>query len=178
MTSKTPSKELIEEVATLSGTLDALVVPCGGGGLLSGSAISAKHLSPHCKVIGVEPEQADDATRSFRTGILQFIEHPETIADGARTTSLGSITFPLVLQYVDEMVTVSETDILRAMHFLWTRMKLVVEASGAVGLAALFSHRVDLPGQRVGVILSGGNVDVKTACQLFATLSDAEELST
>lgn len=168
----TCAKELIEDM----GELDALLVPCGGGGLLSGSAISAKHLSPHCQVIGVEPEQADDATRSFRTGTLQAIHHPDTIADGVRTTSLGNITFPLVLQYVDEMVTVSETDILRAMYFLWTRMKLVVEPSGAVGLAALFSHRVDLPGQRVGVILSGGNVDLQTAYRLFGTLADAEEV--
>lgn len=170
----TSAKELLED----TGALDALVVPCGGGGLLSGSAISAKHLSPGCRVIGVEPEHADDATRSFRTGTLQVVHHPDTIADGVRTTSLGKITFPLILRYVDEMVTVSETDILRAMYFLWIRMKLVVEPSGAVGLAALFSHRVDFPEQRVGVILSGGNVDLKTACRLFAARLDAEEVAT
>ena len=150
----TAALELIEEV----GELDALLVPCGGGGLLSGSAISAKRMSPNCRVIGIEPEVADDATKSFHTKKLHTVRNPPTIADGTRTTSLGSITFPLVLEYVDDMRTVSEVAIVEAAKFLFYRMKLVVEPSGALGLAALLSRAVE-PKGRVGIILSGGNVD-------------------
>jgi len=155
----TSALELFDE----TGALDLLLVPCGGGGLLSGSAIAAKRLSPGCRVIGVEPEAGDDATRSFRTGTLQTVRNPATIADGARTPSLGAVTFPLVRQYVDDMVTVSDDDILRAMRFLWERMKLVVEPTGALGLAAAWRGAVDVRGARVGVIISGGNVDVSSA---------------
>lgn len=158
----TAALELIAEV----GPLDALYAPCGGGGLLSGSAISAKGLSPRCVVIGVEPEVADDATRSFRTGELQTIRNPPTIADGLRTPSLGSLTFPLVSSYVDDMVTTSEAEIIEAMKFLWTRMKLVVEPSGAVGLTPLLRGSPTTTG-RIGVILSGGNIDLATACSLL-----------
>jgi threonine dehydratase len=159
----TAALELLEEV----GPLDALIAPCGGGGLLSGTAIAAKATSDACRVIGVEPELADDATRSFRTGQLHTVRNPPTIADGLRTPSLGRITFPLVLRHVDEMVTVAEGEIVEAMRFLWTRMKLVVEPSGAVGLAALL--RDGRPaGTRIGVILSGGNVDLDVACRLLA----------
>ncbi|MEM9906851.1 MAG: threo-3-hydroxy-L-aspartate ammonia-lyase [Cyanobacteria bacterium P01_D01_bin.44] len=150
----TAALELFDEV----GELDALLVPCGGGGLLSGSAIVAKHLHPGCRVIGVEPELADDATRSFRTGTLQTVENPPTIADGTRSPSLGKLTFPLVLEYVDEMATVSEAAIKDAIRFLFYRLKQVVEPSGALGLAALLSGQVRAEG-RVGVILSGGNID-------------------
>ena len=152
----TSAMELFDEM----GALDLLLVPCGGGGLLSGSAIAAKRLSPGCRVVGVEPEAADDATRSFRTGLLHTVRNPRTIADGARTPSLGKVTFPLVRQYVHDMVTVSDDDILRAMRFLWERMKLVVEPTGALGLAAAWRGAVDVAGKRVGVILSGGNVDL------------------
>jgi threonine dehydratase len=155
----TSAMELFDEI----GALDLLLVPCGGGGLLSGSAIAAKRLSPGCRVIGVEPEAGDDATRSFRTGTLQTVRNPKTIADGARTPSLGAVTFPLVRQYVDDMVTVSDDDLLRAMRFLWERMKLVVEPTGALGLAAAWKGAVDVSGKRVGVILSGGNVDLSAA---------------
>jgi threonine dehydratase len=155
----TSAMELFDEI----GALDLLLVPCGGGGLLSGSAIVAKTLSPGCRVIGVEPEAGDDATRSFRTGTLHTVRNPRTIADGARTPSLGAVTFPLVRQYVDDMVTVSDDDILRAMRFLWERMKLVVEPTGALGLAAAWKGAVDVGGKRVGVIVSGGNVDLSTA---------------
>jgi len=158
----TAADELLEEV----GSLDVLLVPCGGGGLLSGSAIAAKHAGP-CRVVGVEPALADDATRSFRTGTLQTVHNPATIADGARTPSLGSLTFPLVRQYVDDMVTVSEEDIVVAMRFLWERMKLIVEPTGALGLAAAYCGRVEVSGARVGVLLSGGNVDLSTAYELF-----------
>jgi threonine dehydratase len=149
--------EMIEQ----TGEFDTLLVPCGGGGLLSGSAISARALSPGCRVVGIEPELADDATRSFYTKTLQTISYPDTIADGTRTLSLGEITFPLVLKYVDEMKTVSEQSIIEAVRFLFYRMKLVVEPSGALGLAALLSGAVVARG-RIGVVLSGGNIDSST----------------
>jgi threonine dehydratase len=153
----TAALELFED----AGALDFLLVPCGGGGLLSGSAVAAKGLCPACHVIGIEPEVADDATRSFRTGTLHTIRNPPTIADGTRTPSLGEITFPLVLDYVDDMQTVTETAIVDAVRFLFYRTKLVVEPSGALGIAALLSGAVHASG-RVGVILSGGNVDAAT----------------
>ncbi len=151
----TAALELIEEV----GELDLLLVCCGGGGLLSGCAIATKTLSPKCKIIGVEPEQADDAARSFRTKILQTVTNPDTIADGARTPSLGKLTFPLVLHYVDDMVTVSEEAIRSTMSFMWERMKIVVEPTGVLAAAALFDGVVKAENARVGVIVSGGNVD-------------------
>jgi len=159
----TAAKELLEEV----GELDLLLVPCGGGGLLSGSALSARALAPRCRVIGVEPELADDATRSFRTGALHTVSNPPTIADGARTPSLGKLTFPLVRQNVDDMVTVADDELVRAMRFVWERMKLVVEPTGVLGLAAALTGKVDVAGKRVGVILSGGNVDLGYALELF-----------
>jgi threonine dehydratase len=116
-------------------------------------------------VIGVEPEAGDDATRSFRTGTLQTCEHPDTIADGARTTSLGEITFPLVLAYVHDMTTVDDAALLKWMLFLWERMKIVVEPTGALGAAGLLEAKVDVRGARVGVIVSGGNVDIASICQ-------------
>jgi threonine dehydratase len=155
----TSAMELFDEI----GALDLLLVPCGGGGLLSGSAIAARRLSPGCRVIGVEPEAGDDATRSFRTGTLHTVRNPRTIADGARTPSLGEVTFPLVRQHVDDMATVADDDLLRAMRFLWERMKLVVEPTGALGLAAAWKGALDVTGKRVGVIVSGGNVDISAA---------------
>ena len=154
----TAAVELIEE----AGPLDLLLVPCGGGGLLSGSAVAARALAPACRVIGVEPAAADDATRSFHTRELQTVSNPDTIADGARTPSLGKITFPLVLQNVDDMVTVSEEAIVSTTVFLWSRLKIVVEPTGALAAAALLDHVVSARGQRVGVILSGGNVDFES----------------
>jgi len=153
----TAALELFEDL----GTLDTLLVPCGGGGLLSGSAIAAKAMCPACRVIGIEPVAADDATRSFRTKTLHVVKNPPTIADGTRTPSLGTVTFPLVLRYVDDMQTVTEAAIIDAVQFLFYRMKLVVEPSGALGVAALLSGAVDVSG-RVGVILSGGNIDGAT----------------
>ncbi len=148
--------ELFEQV----GPLDFLFVCVGGGGLLSGCAVAAAALSPGCRVIGVEPAAGDDAVRSFHSGTLQHCENPATIADGARTHSLGRITFPLVLRYVHELFSVTDEELLLAMQFLWERMKLVVEPTGALATAGLFQARVDVAGARVGVILSGGNVDV------------------
>lgn len=150
----TAVKELIDEV----GELDLLLVGCGGGGLLSGSAIAARALSPHCQTIGVEPEQADDATRSFHTQILHYSDNPDTIADGARTPCLGAITFPLILQYVSDMVTVSEEALRRTMVFLWERLKIVVEPTGVLAAAALLEGRVPAKNLRVGIVISGGNV--------------------
>jgi threo-3-hydroxy-L-aspartate ammonia-lyase len=158
----TAALELFEQV----GPLDALFAPCGGGGLLSGSAIAAKGSAPGCRVIGVEPEVADDATRSFRTGELHSVRNPPTIADGLRTPSLGTVTFPLVRQYVDEMVTVSEVEIIEALRFIWTRMKLVVEPSGAVALAPLLREGGSRYGT-VGIIISGGNVDLPAVCAVL-----------
>jgi len=158
----TAALELLAE----AGALDWLLVPCGGGGLLSGSALAVRALAPGCKVVGVEPELADDATRSFRSGELVTIEHPDTIADGTRTPSLGKLTFPLVLRHVDDMVTVSEEAIAEAVRFLFERTKLVVEPSGALPVAALLSGAVEVAGC-VGVVLSGGNVDAATFAALL-----------
>ena len=169
----TTAKELIEEV----GDLDVLLVCCGGGGLLSGCAIAANTLAPNCQIIGVEPKRADDATRSFYSKALQTIENPNTIADGARTTSLGELTFPLVLEYVDEMVTVSEAAILRTMFFLWERLKIVVEPTGVLAAAALLEGVVSVPSARIGVIISGGNVDIKEAGKLFTKATAREKAS-
>ena len=155
----TAAKELIED----AGALDVLLVPCGGGGLISGCAIAARQLSPKCRVIGVEPAAGDDATRSFREKRLITIQVPETIADGARTTSLGSITFPLVLRYVNEMLTVTDEELLRTMFWLWERMKIVVEPTGALAACAVFERKLELQKLRVGVVLSGGNVDLRWA---------------
>lgn len=162
----TTALELLEDVPDL----DLLLVCCGGGGLLSGCAVAVKALHPSCRVVGVEPARADDATRSFRTGRLHTVENPDTIADGARTPSLGRITFPLILEHVDEMVTAGEDSIIRAMHFLWERMKLVVEPTGALAAAALFDgYRPDA--ERVGIVISGGNVELQAATTLFRTLA-------
>ena len=150
----TAARELIDEVKTL----DMLIAPCGGGGLLSGCALAAKGMIPNCRVIGIESEVADDATKSFHTGQLHTIKDPPTIADGTRTPSLGEVTFPLVLEYVDDMRTVPEAAIMEAVKFLFYRMKLVVEPSGALPLAALLVRSVR-PEGRVGIILSGGNID-------------------
>jgi threo-3-hydroxy-L-aspartate ammonia-lyase len=158
----TAALELFEDV----GHLDTLLVPCGGGGLLSGSAISAKNMDPDCRVIGVEPELADDATKSFYTKRLHRVKNPHTIADGTRTPSLGKITFPLVLEYVNEMKTVSEEAIIEAVQFLFYRMKLVVEPSGALGLAAILSRAVT-PEDRAGIIISGGNIDAATMTMIL-----------
>lgn len=159
----TAALELIQEV----GPLDYVLAPVGGGGLLSGTAIATKGLCPRAKVIGAEPKNADDAYRSFKTRTLHPSVNPRTIADGLRT-SLGDITFEIILEKVDDIVTVSETDIHAAMRILWERMKLVVEPSAAVPLAALLTIRDQIKGQRTGVILSGGNVDMDAFFQGYS----------
>lgn len=157
----TAALELLEE----TGPLDAIFAPCGGGGLLSGTALAASSIQG-CAVVGVEPEVADDAVRSFRTGTLQRVSNPPTIADGLRTPSLGQVTWPIVRDRVSEMRTVTEREIVEATRFLWTRMKLVVEPSGAVGLAGLLNGP-PAGAERVGVILSGGNVDLVGMLEIF-----------
>ncbi len=168
----TATCELIED----AGALDVLLVPCGGGGLLSGSAIAAKALAPGCRVIGVEPAAGDDATRSFRTGVLHSVRNPDTIADGARTPHLGEHTFPLVRRFVDDMVTVPDEALAVAMLFVWERLKLIAEPTGVLGLAALLTGVVPAPGRRVGVIVSGGNVDVLEAARIFERFDAAGRL--
>lgn len=161
----TAAKELLEEV----GSLDYLLVCCGGGGLLSGSAIAAHTLAPHCRIVGVEPTAGDDATRSFYSRTLQTVQNPNTIADGARTPFLGNLTFPLVLHYVTDMVAVPDDALLRTLFFLWERMKLVLEPTGALAATALLEGFYQVPaGSRVGVLLSGGNVDLRQIPALFA----------
>jgi threonine dehydratase len=159
----TAAFELLDEV----GPLDLLLVPCGGGGLLSGSALACTLVSG-IRVVGVEPALADDAVRTFRTGVLQRVHNPPTIADGLRTPSLGELTWPIIREHVADMVAVAEADIIEAMRFLWTRMKIVVEPSGAVALAGFLADPTVARGGRVGVILSGGNVDMRAACELLA----------
>lgn len=159
-------KELIEEV----GDLDALLVPLGGGGLLSGCATAAKAMLPQCKVYGVEPQAGDDGQKSFRTGHIVHIDTPDTIADGAQTQHLGSYTFPVIQQRVDDIFTVDDKALVDAMKFFASRMKLLVEPTGCLGAAALFSKQIDLQGKKIGVVISGGNVDLLR----FATLLQKE----
>jgi len=151
----TAAKELIEEI----GDLDVVMAPVGGGGLLSGTAIATRALLQQAKVIAAEPTGADDAFRSFYSKTLQPSVAPKTIADGL-LTSLGSLTFPIIMNNVDQIVTVSEIGITTAMRMIWERMKIIIEPSSAVPLAAILENKVDVKGKKVGIILSGGNVDL------------------
>jgi threonine dehydratase len=139
--------------------LDLILCPVGGGGLLSGTAVAARGLRPAIKVIAVEPDEASDTARSFRAGKIIPLEKTTTIADGLRTT-IGRPNFVVIQQYVTDVVTVSETAIVDAMRAIWSAMKIVVEPSAAVPYAAILEHKVDVSGKRVGIILSGGNVDL------------------
>ena len=159
----TAAKELIEE----TGPLDLLLIPCGGGGLTSGCALAAHALSPGITVVAVEPSLGDDVQRSFRAGTIQSVRNPATIADGARTSEPGAITFPLIMRHVSDVLTVDDTELVRAMWYLWERLKLVIEPTGALAAAALLEGKLDARGKRVGVVLSGGNVDMKTMCGLL-----------
>jgi len=156
--------EMIED----AGTFDVLLVPLGGGGLLSGSAVVARKLSPHCRIVGVEPEAGNDGQRSLTEGRIVHIDTPRTIADGAQTQHLGDYTFPILRQLVDEVVTVSDAELVAAMKFFASRMKLVVEPTGCLGAAAAFSGRVPVAGKKVGIILSGGNIDLHRFAELTA----------
>jgi threonine dehydratase len=160
----TVALELIEEV----GPLDALLVCTGGGGLLSGCATAARHLTPACRVIGVEPAAGNDVQLSFARGEIVHIDVPQTIADGAQTQQPGKLTFPVIQALVAEIVTVSDDALVRALHFFAARMKLVVEPTGALAAAAALERVTDLRGGRVGVIISGGNVDLARYAALLA----------
>lgn len=159
----TAAKELIEEV----GDLDVVLAPCGGGGLLSGTAIATKHLLPRARVVGVEPEGANNGNLAFGEGRIMRVENPVTMADGLKPKALGEHTFSAIGKHVDQMLTVSEGEIRATLRFLWTRMKLVIEPSGAVGLAPVYHCLEELRGKRVGVILSGGNADIAAVAEWF-----------
>ncbi|POR56189.1 threonine dehydratase [Paraburkholderia eburnea] len=152
----TAAKELIEE----AGELDVLLAPLGGGGLLSGCATAAHGLAPRCAVIGVEPEAGNDGQRSFQTGEIVHIDTPKTIADGAQTQHLGNYTFAVIRERVQEIVTVSDAELVETMKFFASRMKLVVEPTGCLAAAAVLQRKVDVRGKRVGIVISGGNVDL------------------
>ena len=157
------------ELMNTINPIDLLFVPIGGGGLISGCSIAAKGIDPRVKVIGVEPKNADDAFRSLQLGKRVPVENPNTIADGLRT-SVGEITFPIIQENVDKIITVTEEQIIDAMRFYWERMKLIVEPSGAVSLAGLLSGNIDpsfIKNRRIGIIISGGNIDLE---DFFATL--------
>jgi threonine dehydratase len=159
----TAAKELIEEV----GALDAMFVCLGGGGLLSGSALATRKLAPECKIYGVEPEAGNDAQQSFRTGSIVHIDTPNTIADGAQTQHLGEYTFAIIRRDVDDVLTVSDAQLVECMRFLASRMKIVAEPTGCLGFAAALERKAQLRGQRVGVLISGGNVDLERFCSLI-----------
>ena len=160
----TAALELLEE----HPDLDAIVTPVGGGGLISGTAVAAKALSPGIRVLGVEPDTGDDVRQSLEAGERVRIPVPRTIADGVQTPSCGVHTFPIIRALVDGILTASDEEIVAAMRLLFTRVKIVVEPSGALPLAALLAGRGDLAGRRVGVILSGGNVDLDRFAALTA----------
>jgi threo-3-hydroxy-L-aspartate ammonia-lyase len=153
----TAAKELIEEV----GTLDALFVCLGGGGLLSGSALATRELAPHCQIYGVEPEAGNDGQQSFRSGEIVHIETPKTIADGAQTQHLGQYTFPIIKRDVNDILTATDAQLVTCMRFFAERMKMVVEPTGCLGFAAAREMKAQLQGKRVGIIVSGGNVDME-----------------
>lgn len=159
----TAAKELLEE----AGALDALFTPLGGGGLLAGSALSAKALAPQCKVYGVEPEAGNDGQRSFRSGSIVHIDPPRTIADGAQTQHLGKLTFPIIRRDVADVLTASDAQLVDSMRFFASRMKILVEPTGCLGFAAARQMSAELKGRRVGVILSGGNVDLARFSELL-----------
>ncbi len=150
------------------GPLDLLLVCLGGGGLISGCATAAANLSPQCRVIGVEPEAGNDAQQSLRAGRAVHIDVPRTIADGAQTQQVGNLTFPVIAALVADIVTVTDAALIRAMRFFAERMKLVVEPTGCLAAAAAFEGAIDIKGRRVGVILSGGNIDVASYARLLA----------
>lgn len=160
----TAALELLEE----TGPLDALFVPLGGGGLLAGSALAARTLAPGCAVLGVEPEAGDDGQQSFRAGSIVTIAPPRTIADGAQTTHLGQHTFPIIRSLVDDVLTVPDADLVEGMRVLARFLKLVVEPTGCLGLAGLRSVADRFAGRRVGVIISGGNVEPDRFAELLA----------
>ncbi|MYM85272.1 threo-3-hydroxy-L-aspartate ammonia-lyase [Duganella sp. FT50W] len=160
----TAAKELFEEV----GRLDYVFAPLGGGGLLSGTALATRALSPSAKLFGVEPEAGNDGQQSFRSGSIVHIDTPKTIADGAQTQHLGNITFPIIQRDVDDILTASDEELRAAMRFFAERMKMVVEPTGCLGFAAARAMNAQLQGKRVGIIISGGNIDIARYAELLA----------
>ncbi|AOJ19043.1 serine dehydratase [Burkholderia cenocepacia] len=160
----TAAKELFDEV----GPLDAVFTPLGGGGLLSGTALATRALSPHAKLYGVEPEAGNDAQQSFRSGTIVHIDTPRTIADGAQTQHLGNLTFPILRRDVDDVLTATDAELVDCMRFFATRMKIVVEPTGCLSFAAVRRMKDALQGKRVGVVISGGNVDLENFCALVS----------
>ena len=160
----TAALELLQEV----DQLDTLIVCLGGGGLISGCAVAAKHLNPKIRVIGVEPEAGNDVQQSKRTGSIVKIDTPKTIADGAQTQAVGHLTFPVIQALVDDIVTVSDAQLIEAMRFAASRMKMVIEPTGGLAMAAAMQGAVDVKGQRVGIIISGGNVDIAQFAKYLA----------
>jgi threonine dehydratase len=161
----TAAKELFDEV----GALDALFVPLGGGGLLAGCALSTRALSPDCRLYGVEPEAGNDGQRSLRSGAIVHIDTPATLADGAQTQHLGELTFPIIQRDVDDILTAADSELVDGMRFLASRMKICVEPTGCLGLAAARARAADFTGQRIGVLISGGNVDLARFAQLVGS---------
>jgi threonine dehydratase len=161
----TAAKELIEQV----GALDALFVCLGGGGLLSGSALAARELAPNCKIYGVEPQAGNDGQQSFRSGAIVHIDTPRTIADGAQTQHLGEYTFAIIKRDVDDILTATDDQLVACMRFFAERMKMVVEPTGCLGFAAAREMKAQLKGKRIGVIISGGNVDIERYISLLAS---------
>ncbi|PWU21487.1 MAG: threo-3-hydroxy-L-aspartate ammonia-lyase [Bdellovibrio sp.] len=161
----TAAKELFEEV----GELDFLFVPLGGGGLLAGSALATRALSPGCTLFGVEPEAGNDGQRSFRSGSIVHIETPKTIADGAQTQHLGRYTFPIIQREVDDILTASDDQLIERMSFAASRMKIVIEPTGCLGFAAAKENKNQLRSKKVGILVSGGNIDLKRFCNLVET---------
>jgi threonine dehydratase len=153
----TAAKELFEEV----GPLDAFFVCLGGGGLLSGSALATRALAPECRLYGVEPEAGNDGQQSFRKGEIVHIDTPQTIADGAQTQHLGSITFPIIRRDVDDILTATDEELVQCMRFFAERMKIVVEPTGCLGFAAARRMKDELRGKKVGILVSGGNIDLE-----------------
>ena len=152
----TAAKELFEEV----GPLDAFFVCLGGGGLLSGSALATRAWSPSCRLYGVEPEAGNDGQQSFRSGAIVHIDTPQTIADGAQTQHLGNITFPIIRRDVDDILTATDDELVQCMRFFAERMKIVVEPTGCLGFAAARRMQDELRGKKVGILVSGGNIDL------------------
>jgi threonine dehydratase len=160
----TAAKELFEEV----GPLDALFVPLGGGGLLSGSALSTRALAPDCKLYAVEPEAGNDGQQSFRSGSIVHIDTPRTIADGAQTQHLGNYTFPIIRRDVNDVLTASDAELIDCMRFFASRMKVIVEPTGCLSFAAARQMKDQLKGKRIGVLISGGNVDIQRFAELVS----------
>lgn len=159
----TAARELFDEV----GPLDVLLAPLGGGGLLSGTALATRALAPQCRLYGVEPEAGNDGQQSFHSGTIVHIDTPKTIADGAQTQHLGQYTFPIIRRDVNDILTASDAQLVEAMRFFAERMKMIVEPTGALGLAAALQIQDQLKGKRVGIIISGGNVDISWFCELM-----------